>query len=194
MPQLNISVFPEGYHGSFWLFKVCHRSKHPSQQSCLLRHAAAHASSWSEGSTCGAPRVGGGKADPLDARDVMHMVQEVRESPRAPPRAVGGRSGQVAPVSVNVLPQKRHLLVACFSQRQHLPLHIDNALRSRILRPETSLTTLMQRLTAVNIDVLPQQHEPLVACHPQEQSSPAAQGTYSRKPVLRRVIHTKASC
>lgn len=166
MPQQNASVPPGGYRGSFRISKVCHRRKHPSQQSCLLRHAAAHAGSWSEGSACGAPRVGGGEADALDARDVMHMVQEVRKSPRAPPRAVGGRSGQVAPVSVNVLPQECHLLVACFSQRQHLPLHIDSALRSRILRPETSLTTLMQRLTAVNIDVLPQQHEPLVACHP----------------------------
>lgn len=58
-----------------------------------------------------APYMGGCKADSLNAGHVVDVVQEVRERPQAPPRAVGSRPREISAVCIDVLAQQGHLLV-----------------------------------------------------------------------------------
>ena len=57
-------------------------------------------------------RVRRREADALDARDVVDVAEQVGEGPGAAAAAVGGGSGEVAAVGVDVLSEERHFLVA----------------------------------------------------------------------------------
>ena len=81
-----------------------------------------------------APGMRGGKANALDALDIMDVVQQVCQRVGSAARAVFGKARQISAIGVYVLPQQGHFPVASVSQSLDLPLQPRHAVERELSR------------------------------------------------------------